>query len=109
MRTICGTILVAAIAVGGASSTIADVGMGTDGTLRYHTPGGTKEVRTAMSDIGDGTRRLVIRRDVMPTDATHLDVLPDFARGEKGNPGYFVLPNAFSPRILPPESFSITE
>ena len=95
MKTICGTILAAAMAVGGVEPAMADIGMDTGVTLRYHTPGGTKEVRTAMSDIGDGTRRLVVRRDVMPTDATHLDVLPDFARGEKGNPGYFVLPNAF--------------
>ena len=77
----CVTIL-AAVAVGGVGPANADVGAGTGVTLRYHTPGGTKEVRTGMDDLGDGTRRLVVRRDGMPPDATHLDVLPDFARGE---------------------------
>jgi hypothetical protein len=63
--------------------------------LRYHAPDGMREMRAATSALPDGTRRLVVRRADIPAGSTHLDVLPDFARGMKGSPGYFVLPNSF--------------
>lgn len=50
-------------------------------TLRYHTANGLREVRAETAERPDGSRRLLVRRGDMPPGATHLDVLPDFARG----------------------------